>query len=46
MLTSIELDALTVADDPGWLDNLTGEKNLPEYVLPGLRTLYPDTSAH
>jgi 5-methylthioadenosine/S-adenosylhomocysteine deaminase len=46
MLTSIELDSLTVADDPGWLDGLAGEKNLPDYVLPGLRALYADASPH
>jgi hypothetical protein len=46
MLSSIELDALTVAGDPGWLDSLETEHNLPDYVLPGLRALYGDTSSH
>jgi 5-methylthioadenosine/S-adenosylhomocysteine deaminase len=40
MLSPIELDALTVADDGSWLDSLQAEKNLPDYVLPGLRGLY------
>ena len=40
LLSPIELDALTVADDSGWLDRLEQEKNLPDYVLPGLRALY------
>ena len=43
MLSPIALDALTVADDPGWLDGLQTEHNLPDYVLPGLRALYADT---
>ncbi|HET6864323.1 MAG TPA: amidohydrolase family protein [Solirubrobacteraceae bacterium] len=46
MVSSIELDALTVADDPGWLDSLETEHNLPDYMLPGLRALYGDTSPH
>ncbi|MGN6867419.1 MAG: amidohydrolase family protein [Solirubrobacteraceae bacterium] len=46
MLSPIELDAPTVADDPGWLDRLAGEKNLPDYLLPGLRALYADTPPH
>jgi cytosine/adenosine deaminase-related metal-dependent hydrolase len=46
MLAPIELDSLTVADDPGWLDGLAGEKNLPDYLLPGVRALYGDTSPH
>jgi hypothetical protein len=45
MLSPIQLDALTVADDSGWLDRLAGEKNLPTYVLPGLRALYGDGSS-
>ncbi|MBV9605525.1 MAG: amidohydrolase family protein [Solirubrobacterales bacterium] len=40
MLSPIALDHLTVADDPGWLDSLVTEHNLPDYVLPGLRALY------
>jgi HAMP domain-containing protein len=39
-LSPIDLDALTVADDRSWLDGLEAEKNLPDYVLPGLRGLY------
>jgi hypothetical protein len=46
MLTATPLDALTVADDPGWLDRVAGEKNLPAYLLPGLRALYGDTGSH
>jgi cytosine/adenosine deaminase-related metal-dependent hydrolase len=46
MLSPIALDPLTVADDAGWLDGLAGEKNLPAYLLPGLRALYGDTAAH
>jgi len=40
LLSPIKLDALTVADDAGWLDSVAGEKNLPDYVTPGLRALY------
>lgn len=40
MLVPIELDPLTVADDPSWLKQLETERNLPDYLLPGLRTLY------
>jgi hypothetical protein len=40
MLSPIDLDLLTVADDRAWLDSLSTEKNLPDYVLPGLRALY------
>lgn len=40
MLAPIELDPLTVADDPGWLERIKSEQNLPDYVLPGLRALY------
>jgi hypothetical protein len=43
MLSPIELDALTVADDQGWLNSLETEHNLPDYLLPGLRALYADT---
>lgn len=46
MLSSTQLDALTVADDPGWLDGLQAEHNLPDYVLPGLRALYAVTLPH
>ncbi len=40
LLSPIELDALTVADDPGWLDRVAAETNLKGYVVTGLRTLY------
>ncbi len=40
LLSPIELDALTVADDTGWLDRVAAETNLPVYLAPGLRTLY------
>jgi 5-methylthioadenosine/S-adenosylhomocysteine deaminase len=46
MLSAITLDALTVADDPGWLDRLETEHNLPDYLLPGLRALYGETVPH
>jgi 5-methylthioadenosine/S-adenosylhomocysteine deaminase len=40
LLSPVALDALTVADDPGWLDRVAAETNLPAYLAPGLRTLY------
>ena len=40
LLSPIELDALTVADDPGWLERVAAETNLPGYLVTGLRTLY------
>ena len=40
LLSPIQLDPLTVADDPGWLDAVSHEMNLPAYVAPGLRALY------
>jgi hypothetical protein len=40
ILTPIDLDALTVADDSDWLDSVGKEKNLPDYVAPGLRQMY------
>jgi 5-methylthioadenosine/S-adenosylhomocysteine deaminase len=40
LLSPIEIDALTVADDSGWLDRVAQEMNLPAYVAPGLRALY------
>jgi hypothetical protein len=46
MVSATQLDALTVADDPGWLDRLQTEHNLPDYLLPGLRKLYGVTSPH
>jgi hypothetical protein len=46
MVSPTQLDPLTVADDPGWLDGLQTEHNLPDYLLPGLRTLYGVTPPH
>lgn len=46
MVSATQLDALTVADDPGWLDSLQTEHNLPDYMLPGLRKLYGVTPPH
>jgi hypothetical protein len=40
LLSPITLDPLTVADDPGWLDIVDHEINLPDYLAPGLRALY------
>jgi 5-methylthioadenosine/S-adenosylhomocysteine deaminase len=40
LLSPIDIDQLTVADDPSWLDNVAEERNLPGYVVPGLRALY------
>ena len=40
LLSPIQLDPLTVADDSGWLDAVSHEMNLPDYVAPGLRALY------
>ncbi len=40
LLSAIQIDPLTVADDPSWLDRVGQEMNLPGYVTPGLRTLY------
>jgi 5-methylthioadenosine/S-adenosylhomocysteine deaminase len=46
MVSATQLDPLTVADDPGWLNALQTEHNLPDYLLPGLRTLYGVTPPH
>jgi cytosine/adenosine deaminase-related metal-dependent hydrolase len=40
LLSPIELDVLTVADDGGYLDRVATQVNLPEYLAPGLRELY------
>jgi 5-methylthioadenosine/S-adenosylhomocysteine deaminase len=40
LLSPVQLDPLTVADDPSWLERVAAEKNLPDYLAPGLRTLY------
>ncbi len=41
LLEPITLDSLTVADDPGFLDRVAAEKNLPSWLAPGLKRLYP-----
>jgi 5-methylthioadenosine/S-adenosylhomocysteine deaminase len=40
LLTSIELDPLTVADDPGFLRSIAAEPNLPAAIRDGLAQLY------
>jgi hypothetical protein len=40
ILGPLELDRLTVADDDGWLETIDKEQNLPDWVAPGLRSLY------
>jgi len=40
LLSAIELDALTVADDSGFLDRVAAQINLPAYLAPGLHDLY------
>ncbi len=40
LLTPLELDALTVADDPTFLDRIAAQKNLPAWLAPGMRQLY------
>jgi 5-methylthioadenosine/S-adenosylhomocysteine deaminase len=40
LLSAIELDPLTVADDAGFLDRVEAQGNLPAYIAPGLRELY------
>jgi cytosine/adenosine deaminase-related metal-dependent hydrolase len=37
LLSPIELDPLTVADDPDFLDRVDKQINLPPYLAPGLR---------
>lgn len=37
---SIALDALTVADDPGYLNRIAAQVNLPDFVKTGLPTLF------
>jgi hypothetical protein len=41
ILEPLELDPLTVADDHDFLDTIDSEPNLPSYLAPGLRALYP-----
>jgi 5-methylthioadenosine/S-adenosylhomocysteine deaminase len=40
LLSPINLDALTVADDPDFLDRVAAQVNLPGYMAPTLRELY------
>jgi len=40
LLSPIDLDPLTVADDSGFLERVAAEMNLPEYLSPGLLALY------
>jgi 5-methylthioadenosine/S-adenosylhomocysteine deaminase len=41
LMVPLELDALTVADDRGFLKQIEAERNLPPFVAPGLKALYP-----
>jgi hypothetical protein len=41
ILQPLELDPLAVADDEDFLDRISTQRNLPAYVAPGLRELYP-----
>jgi hypothetical protein len=40
LLRPITLDPLTVADDPGFLDRVGAEKNLPAWLAPGLKRVH------
>jgi 5-methylthioadenosine/S-adenosylhomocysteine deaminase len=40
LLTPLDLDPLTVADDKTFLDRLAGQTNLPEYVKNSLSDMY------
>ena len=40
LLTSIELDPLTVADDPNFLHRIATEPNVPAAIRDGLALLY------
>jgi hypothetical protein len=40
LLSPINLDVLTVADDTDFLDRVAAQINLPEYMAPALRELY------
>jgi hypothetical protein len=40
VLGSLKLDPLTVADDPDFLDRLTRQRNLPDYLKEGLPGLF------
>jgi cytosine/adenosine deaminase-related metal-dependent hydrolase len=39
LLSPVELDPLTVADDPTFMDRVAAERNLPDYIAPGLKQL-------
>jgi hypothetical protein len=41
VLGPLELDPLTVADDRDFLDRIAAQRNLPPYLAPGLKALYP-----
>jgi 5-methylthioadenosine/S-adenosylhomocysteine deaminase len=40
LVQPIELDAITVAEDPGYFTELKKQINLPDYIKNGLQTLY------
>lgn len=40
LVQPIELDEITVADDPGYFTRIKKQINLPDFVKSGLRTLY------
>jgi 5-methylthioadenosine/S-adenosylhomocysteine deaminase len=40
LLEPIALDPLTVADDPGYLERVAAEQNLPAWLVPGLKRQY------
>jgi len=40
LLEPLELDALTIADDPTFWDRLVKQPNLPDYIKHGLPVLY------
>jgi hypothetical protein len=40
LLGPVQLDPLTVADDPTWLQRVTEETNPPSYLAQGLHGLY------
>jgi hypothetical protein len=40
ILEPLDLDPITVADDARFLDQIGTERNLPEFIKAGLKTLY------
>jgi len=40
ILVSIELDSLTIVDDPHYFERLAPQRNLPQYIKVGLAELY------